>query len=502
MTLEDEIPQISNPVASQASGRTVLRNSGYGFAAQLSIKVLSFLFSVFVIRRLGSNDFGLYSAALAFTTAFAFLSDLGLGVYMVRAVARLREEHAGQLRIQKLYNDVIWLRILLAIGAILVIGAAAILFRQPEYLIGAILLNSLSLLLYAVQGISDAVLAGFERLDITSWGKVINQLVFVGLGAGVLFSGLGYYGLIAASLAGVLALTVFCWQAVRRLGLGFGRPDVSSWMLLLRSSIPFGVITLALGLSYKFDTILLTAYRPPDEVGFYNAAYNLVFSAVLVANVIDTALYPTLSRISVSNPGALPPTYTRLIRFLLAVSLPIAAGGWVVGAQLIPLLYKHEFQSAVPAFLILVWVIPLMFMSDFLGYTIIIGDHEGVVARSVVISTVLNVAANLILVPRYGLMAASWMTVLTEAVLVGQYIWYLQRAHPDIRWMDSVLPPLFSAGFMGVILFLLTDKLGLVWLIAAGGALYLVFSLLFRNIRKEDFTFLRGLLRKDKGGSA
>jgi len=56
--------------------------------AQIAIKVLSFGFSVLIVRRLGVQVFGQYAALLAFGATFAIISDLGLSPYTVRQVAR------------------------------------------------------------------------------------------------------------------------------------------------------------------------------------------------------------------------------------------------------------------------------------------------------------------------------------------------------------------------------------------------------------------------------
>jgi O-antigen/teichoic acid export membrane protein len=50
--------------------RTVLRNSAFGMAAQMLIKILSFGFSVLIVRNLGASDFGQYSAVMAFGVTF------------------------------------------------------------------------------------------------------------------------------------------------------------------------------------------------------------------------------------------------------------------------------------------------------------------------------------------------------------------------------------------------------------------------------------------------
>ena len=75
----------------QQFSRIVARNSAFGMAAQLTIKVLSFGFTVLIVRQLGAADFGQYAAVLAFGGLFVFVADLGLSPYAVREVARWRD---------------------------------------------------------------------------------------------------------------------------------------------------------------------------------------------------------------------------------------------------------------------------------------------------------------------------------------------------------------------------------------------------------------------------
>src|SRR5260370_27591917 len=105
--------------------RTVLRNSAWGLIAQLAIKVMSFAFSVVVIRKLGAEAFGQYAAVGAFGAIFIFVADLGLSPYMVRQLARWRSAPDGHEQAQRLYGTIVALRILLScLAAILIICAA------------------------------------------------------------------------------------------------------------------------------------------------------------------------------------------------------------------------------------------------------------------------------------------------------------------------------------------------------------------------------------------
>ena len=474
----------------------VLRNSAYGMAAQMTIKVLSFIFSVAVIRNLGAESFGQYTAVIAFGAIFMILSDLGLSPYMVREIARFRDEPDGRQRAEKLFSNVVYLRLGLSVVTALITIFAAWLTGRPLVMIGAIALSSFGLFLYAAQASADALLAGYERFGAASAAKVVNQVTFVLLGGLALYMGFGYYGLIAASLVGISLMTIVTWRRARRLDIGLVGVDLRGWPRLLRASLPFALIGFALGLSYKFDTVLLNIFRSDAETGYYNAAYNLVLSAVVISNVVNTALYPSLTRRSEQTPAEMPALYERVLRYLLILALPIAFGGWALADSLIQFLYSADYQPAALAFKVLVWVLPFMFASEFLGYIILIRNQERRVGRSILVSTTFNVLFNLLLVPRFGFRAAAFMTVVTEAILVLQHLWTLRDLVPRFNWAAVLLRPLAAAALMAAVVLATRPYLSIFMSIGLGAAAYAVVGFALGLFGKDEQRFLRSLFPK------
>jgi O-antigen/teichoic acid export membrane protein len=429
--------------------RVVARNSVVGLAGQLTTKLLSFSFSVLIVRHLGADAYGQYAAVLSFGTVFVFLADLGLNLYAVRQVARFREQDHGNAQVDALYSDLIALRFLLTLLAISITLFAAWLTGRPSIMVGAIALSGLGLVMYSLQGPCEAVLFGFERADLVARAKVLAQLAFVLAGAAALLLGYGYYGLIVANLLGVVLMTASCWQAVSRLGVRQRAMMPRRWLTLLGASLPFGMIGLMLGLSYRFDTVLLNVARGDVETGYYNAAYNLVFSAALLSSVLNTALYPSLARQAASAPDRLGSICAGALRYLMLLALPIAVGGCLLADRVVPFLYTSEYLPASSVLRIVIWVVPLMFASEFLQYVALVRGQERAVARSLALSTGLNVVLNLGFVPRYGAHAAALVTVLTEVVLVGQYALIQRPLLREVAWGRVLWRPLGAALLMG-----------------------------------------------------
>lgn len=482
-----------------AFSRIVARNSAFGMAAHIAIKALSFIFSVLIIRQLGADEFGQYSAVLAFGAIFVFFADLGLSPYTVRQVARLRDLPDGQAQIRTLFGSVMALRFLLSLVTAVAIIATAWLTGRPSEMIIGVALGTIGLIMYSVQGAAESMLVGHERIDISAGAHVVHQLAFVLLGAVALSLSTGYYGLIFANLTGIALMTLVCWRAVRRLGLQPSIPIPASWAPLIRASIPFGIIGFTLGLSYKFDSVLLNIYAGDVQTGYYNSAYNLIFSVLVISNVVNTALYPSLSRQSVTLPHTLPAIQERMLRYLLIIALPIAVGGSLLAPQMIAFLYGADYAMAALPLAILIWVVPFMFITEFLGYVIVVDGAERRVAWAITISTAVNVLLNLALIPVFGLLAASILTVVTEAILLFQYVWVLRS---KLRYIDrgiTLWRPLLAVAAMGGAVFVFRDFF-LPAVILAGAVIYMLALLLLGVIGRTEFNLLTGF-RQQTGPS-
>ncbi len=482
-------------MSQQQFGKTIARNAAAGMAAQVAIKLLSFAFSVLIIRRLGVSTYGQYAAVLAFGALFVSLADLGLSPYAVREIARLRDKAEGLPRAAALFGNVLALRLLLALGAGACILLTGWLTQRPAPMLVGLALGVVGLVMYGAQGAFQSVLAGFERLDLTAGANVLQQLLFVTLGAVVLWAGWGYHSLIVVNLLGIALLTLVCWRGVRRVDLRPARPATKEWGGLLRAALPFGFIGLTLGLSYKFDSVLLNIFHGDAATGTYNAAYTLVFAVVVLSNVINVALYPSLARQSVRAPESLRRIYERVFGYLLMIALPIAVGGSLLAGSLVDFLFGDQYAGAVQVLAILVWVIPFMFLTEFLGYIIVIDGAERRVALAIAASTTVNVALNALLVPRYGVLAASIMTVVTEAILLSQYAWTLRRRLPPLVWARVLVRPAAAALLMGAAVYLM-DGLSLFATIGVGALVYAVCLLAFGAFGRTELDFVRALRQR------
>src|SRR5215475_5417825 len=105
----------------RSPGRIIARNTAFGFAAQIALRAVSFLFGVLIVHRLGTAEYGQYNIVLAWTGLFSVLGDLGITQYFTREIAREPQKTS------ELFWDMVVLRGLLAVLAAGVTTAGAIL---------------------------------------------------------------------------------------------------------------------------------------------------------------------------------------------------------------------------------------------------------------------------------------------------------------------------------------------------------------------------------------
>lgn len=470
----------------------VARNSFFSLLGQITVKALSVVFAIFVVRRLGDTGYGLYTTALAYVGMLAILSDLGLAPYMVREVAKNPD------RTSALFANAVLLRLMLSAGTLVVIvGSALILRRSPELVLGTAI-AACTLFIYAVAGPIESLFIARERLDFLSLMNVLQQMGFVVLGTVALVSGLGFTGLLVASLGSLMLATAAGWRLLRRTGGAQWRPNPRLWPALLKAALPFGVIGFSLGLSYKVDTVLLQYFYGDAVTGWYNAAYNLIFLVMMVSHAVNLALYPALCRQYAADPKRMPALYTQALKYLFVIAIPIAVGTTVLAKPLIRLLYTDQFAPSVLPLQILIWVLPLMFLTELLGNVTIIHDQEKKVARALLVSTAVNVALNLVLIPRWGLLAASVVTVLTEMILAGQYLWLLRRELAMVDFRAVFMKPGLAAGLMGLAVFLARGA-NFFLAIALGAVIYLGLLTLTGSVGRQEAILLGDLMRRRAG---
>jgi O-antigen/teichoic acid export membrane protein len=451
--------------SNQKAIHTLLRNSTFFLGSDAVIKILSFLFNIYVVRQLGDERFGLYSTALAYTGIFSIIGDLGMTQYVTREIAR------GRRQADELFWNVVCVRLILsAIATIFITASAYYIVGYSSSMVLGIFLSCLGFFLYAFWGPLQFILIGNERIDYSASLLAIIQMAFVTVGTLVLIKGYSFHSLIIASYAGVPIVAIMGAIYIRRLKFATLKLNIEPkiWWALLMNSLPFALITFTFMAATDLDTVLLSLLRSPEEVGWYKAAYNLTFKLLFIREALLATLTPQLSRYYGVSKGRVGTAFNSSFKILWAFSFPVAVGTSLLARPLTIWLYAEEYAPSGIVLAILIWAIPLLNLSGLCGSITTATDKEKKAAKVYMTAALLNLGSNLIAVPLWGYIGAAVSTVITEAIALFLFYRVLHSEFPLTDLKNVLLKPILAGGMMAGVIWLISDwPLGLVIIIGA-----------------------------------
>lgn len=494
MIINEEIPipdSTPEPVleSGQKAAQTLLRNSTFYLGADTTIKVLGFIFNVYIVRQLGDERLGLYSTALAYAGIFSIIGDLGMTQYVTREIAR------GRCQADEVFWDLVSIRLILSLIATILITASAyfVTSYQPNMVFG-IFLVCLGFFVHAFLGPVQIILSGHERIDQNSMLNTVVQVAFVTVGTLVLIKGQSFHSLIVATYIGIPVAALLGAIIIRRLNLASLRFRITpkNWLPMLKASLPFALITFTLMAATDLDTVLLSLLRSPEEVGWYKAAYNLTFKLLFIKGALLSTLHPQMSRYYGVSKERVGKTFNTAFKILWAFSFPIALGTTFLAEPLVVLLYTDEFIKSGLVLAILIWALPFLNLSSLCGSITVASDKEKNAAKVYLASALLNLVSNLIAIPIWGYIGAAVTTVLTEFVALGLFYSVLHSEFPLTDLKNTLLKPTL-AGLAMVIVILSLPKLPLAVVIVIGALVFPAVLLSLKPFNQTELEILAGL---------
>jgi O-antigen/teichoic acid export membrane protein len=472
-------------------GKIIAKNTVFVTLGNIALKLLNFLFTVYIVRSLGDERFGQYSIVLAFVAIFQIFAELGVSQYVRREIAR------DKSKTEEYVWNLMTIRVVLAlIGIGAITSIAYVVGYAPELILG-IFIYTFGFLLSAIDMPLDTVLWANERMDYITLMNVLAQVVFITFGALFLFAGLSFIWLIIASLLSIIPRITVGILAIRKHGLLTLTFPIKPklWLPLIRAGIPFGLISLALTIDYSVDTLMLERFVPDSEVGWYNVAYRLSLSLIIFFSGFSVAMVPSLSRTYVEDQKAVERWYYRSVKFIILSSLPLAVGGMLVSYPLIVFLFTEEFLPSALALRILIWDVPFVMFASFCGNISTVVKEEKSAARIYIISAIANVFLNLIAIPRFGFLGAAATTVATDVIISLQFYFLLRRKLnlPNIK--PVIMRVVAASIVMGIVVYF-GSVFHLFLQIGLGIAVYGLLVFLFRLLDPDEKTMIVNFVMK------
>lgn len=256
------------------------------------------------------------------------------------------------------------------------------------------------------------------------------------------------------------------------------------------------------GTIYQDSDITIIGFIKGDvEVGLYSAAVKIMYVLTNMLSSLGTVILPRMSYyIKSGRKGEYDRLTAKAIDFVLMLTIPIAAGVFLLSREMLGLVCGEEFLSASLALKILAFNIVLSPLNGVVVNQLFITmGREMLSLRVMVISCLFNIIANIAVIPVLGYQAAAATTVASEIIVFVMFIWYSYKEIPVFSYLKKIWQYVLAAVAMSIAVRVIHQTVsGLLVFVAvpAGAVIYFTILKLFRNELVEEGW--RMLMRKGR----
>ncbi len=393
--------QSSRPAASQVFASVLDLVGRLGL-----VTVLGTISTLLITRLLGPTGYGSYASAIATAAILGAAADFGFSVMLSRDSVGSPAMHRPMLRTAYEVATA-WSTAL----SLVLVGLAFSAGIHTDR--GIVLLVLAPSMVFNGLNPARAFLIIRRQTRLLVLIDVLIMAAQVTASVSVAAAGLGPIAVGATVSAGSIIGNLVVSLALNR-RLERGGEERFSRRLLVRRSVPLGFASIMTRIYLTIDLVLLGWLVSGPRLGQYAAAAKVVSVLAGLAGTVMTGALPTLAA-KAAHRGELEDLAGRIWHWLVVAPLPLFVALALFADPLVTLALGHKYAGAAGLLRVLALAGAISVLSNLTGNLMIVYGRNRAMLVQNGLAIVLNIAGNLILIPRVGVIAAAWMTVATEA---------------------------------------------------------------------------------------
>lgn len=450
--------------------QNVSYNLGIATAARVITGAIGLVVVGILTRTLGPEGFGQYNTIFAYLFIFSAIADMGLYTILVREVSKV-DRKAESSVVSKIFT----LRLVFVATILVLADLVVFLFPYPPAVKLGVFVASLFSIFSSLSQILTGIFQKYLKTYFVSISDVVARLFQLAL---ILFLIKIKTGLLAFVWVVVLSeivhfLLIYKFaDAIVRVRLVV---DKKYWREIMKIALPVAASLVFTLIYFKLDTIILSVIKPARDVGIYSVAYKVlevviflpaIYIGLIMPRLSKWAVYPVRSRPakgtattavgrSASN-GASPEftkTFRRAFDVLSIFVFHFCLYLFLMSEHVVRIIGGGGFGESGAVLKILSLAVFLIFFGNLGGNAIVALNLQRKGMWIYMSGAVVNVAANIILIPRYTYFAAAWTTVATE-LLITLLMFYLIKKYASTMPTSRVFARSFWAAFFTSIIML------------------------------------------------
>ena len=473
---------------STRTAERLVKNSIRLFTAETISKLIALATQIVAARYLGDKGFGTFAFAFSITGILTVLADTGINTLLIREISREPDKADNYL------GNAFFLKAVLSLGILIILLALPAIFPLDEEARLVVWAIGLALLINGYSDTYIAVFRAFENMSLVSILMIIQRGMFFAGGMVLLLMDYKVVPLSLAFLgAAVVNLFIVRWKMKALYGSRPWVVDRKRIKEILVLSLPIGGTILFTYIYFRIDSVMLFFFRGEAETGWYSAALKLIEASVILIAGIRNAIFPILSKTYADQSKSFVSIWREGSRFLLMVSLPVAAAISLLAPRLVETLYGAAFEGTGHALQIVVLALPLLCLNDIVSYLLMSADKAQKVLKITGIGACVNVLINVVCIPIWGYVGAAIATCATELLVFCIYFKTIGNIWGPKDLWPPIWRPILAVGGMMVVLWGMFS-LPLLPLLILGFGSYFVLLMVLGAFTEYDWKVVRGVL--------
>ncbi len=449
---------------------TITQNTSFLTAASILQKVISFVYFTIIARIIGVENTGVYFFAITFTAIFTVIADFGMGPVLTREVARYPE------KTQEYLHTAFWSKVMFGLISYGLVIFFVNVFNYPDLTILLVSISGVTMFFDNLHAAFYAVFRARKNLIFESIGIVVSQAITLIIGSLALFNHWHLYWLILAYTIPAILNFIFSAIFLRKIySLKYYFSfDSKIFKMFLGFALPFALAGI-IGRLYSYsDSLLMSKMLSAQELGWWSVPYKITFAFQFVPVALSASVYPVMSALFITQKDKIGYLFLKSWRYLFTIVFPISFGLISLATPIIIKLYKPQFAPAIPVLRILMISLIFGYLSFITGATLNASNRQKTQTSLLAFALVVNITANLILLPKIGIMGAAFAALLSNIILSVGGFWFCRSIISiDIRLLFKYFNQTFwPALIIAILAYYLSFKISFIIIIPSVAILY------------------------------
>ncbi len=418
-------------LSARLKTRGLLRDTTHLSIGQGFRLVIQAAYFVLVARSLGPDAYGAFVTVVAMAALLGPFSGLGTPNLFIKNV------RSGKRTAAICWGNGILLTVFS--GALLTAAAVglSVVLHLKTAPFAVLLVCVADMVLLKVTELAAFGFTASDRMKQTSIQNVVVSLLRLA----------GIAGLMATSHPVTLDRWVVVYLLTTLLGMVYalakgsqlwGRPstDLTALREDAAEGVFFSIAGSATTVYNDIDKIMLSQLSDLASTGVYAAAYRVIDVSMTPIRSLAAAAYPRFFRKGIDGIVATYPYALALIAKAAVYGSAASAGLWLF-APILPHILGSKYDAVVPAVRWLALIPFLRCLHSFLADALSGAGLQRTRMTIQVLAALINIALNLVILPRYSWRGAAWTSLGCDGLLVAMF-WFTALYYRRTSFSPSV----------------------------------------------------------------